>query len=230
MRRLKDAGLNVGLVAVAHGAPAVEDRFRVLAGDFGLTDRILQLPFLPHWRVPEFIRGCLAICCLEQDFPVRFHSPIVLREVLLCGTCLVAATEVVRKLPGYSKLPHGFGCVAIDDVNDVDMLTEQLAAIVEDPSPASEVGARGREFACVLQRNVPFPQELERALEAAVSARRISSYAPQPSSHVANEAGSHFRLCQLAAAVIERAERDAGTALRPVPQGGIPIWHGRVSC
>jgi glycosyltransferase involved in cell wall biosynthesis len=222
MRRLKDAGLNVGLVAVAHGPSAVEDRFRVLAGDFGLTDRILQLPFLPHWRVPEFIRGCLAICCLEQDFPVRFHSPIVLREVLLCGTCLVAATEVIRKLPEYSKLPHGFGCVAIDDVNDVDMLTERLAAIVEDPAPASEVGARGREFACALQRNVPFPQELERALEAAVSGRRISSYAAQPLSDVANEAGNRFRLCQLAAAVIERADRDARTARRPAPRGGTP--------
>jgi glycosyltransferase involved in cell wall biosynthesis len=178
MRRLKDAGLHVGLVAVAHGPSAVEDRFRVLAGDFGLTDRILQLPFLPHWRLPEFIRGCLAICCLEQDFPIRFHSPIVLREVLLCGKCLVAATEVIRKLPGYSKLPHGFGCVAIDDVNDVDMLTERLATIVEDPGPASEVGARGREFACALQRNASFPQELERTLEEAVAGGRISSCAP----------------------------------------------------
>ena len=36
----------------------------------GSQDRILQLPFLPHWRVPEFLRGCLAVCCLEQGFPI----------------------------------------------------------------------------------------------------------------------------------------------------------------
>jgi hypothetical protein len=200
----------------------VEDEFRARAREFGLADRILQLPFLPHWRVPEFIRGCLALCCLEQDFPIGFHSPIILREVLLCGTCLVAATEVIRKVPDYDKLPHGFGCVAIDDVNDVGMLSRHLAAIVEDPEPASEVGARGREFARALQRNVSFPQDLERTLEAAVAGRRVRSTAPRPADDSAGEAGSRFRLCQLAAAVVERADRGPGTARRPVPQATPP--------
>ncbi len=223
MQRLKNAGLDVGLVALAHGPPAVAERFRAQARDFGLADRILQLPFLPHWRVPEFIRGCLAVCCLEQDFPIRFHSPIMPREVLLCGTCLVAATEVIRKLPGYSQLPHGFGCVAVEDVNDVDTLSKQLAAIVEDPGPALDVGARGREFACLMQRNVPFPQELERTLEAAAAGRRVHSDVPRPSSEVANQAGISFRLCQLSAAAVERADRDARTTARqPVAQAGDP--------
>lgn len=222
MQRLKQAGLDVGLVALAHAPPAVEDRFRAQARDFGLVDRILQLPFLPHWRVPEFIRGSLAICCLEQDFPIRFHSPIVLREVLLCGTCPVAATEVVRKLPGYSKLPHGFGCVAIEDVNDVDALSKRLAAIVADPAPAAQVGARGREFACALQRTESFPQELERVLEAVATGRRPRSSTPQPSGDVTDEAASRFRLCQLAADVIERTDRDVRTARQPVPREAIP--------
>jgi len=223
MQRLKSAGLDVGLVALAHGPPAVEERFRAQARDFGLADRILQLPFLPHWRVPEFIRGCLAVGCLEQDFPIRFHSPIVPREVLLCGTCLVAATEVIRKLPGYSQLPHGFGCVAVEDVNDVDALSKQLAVIVEDPGPASDVGARGREFACLMQRNVSFPQELERTLEAAAAGRRVQSDVPRPSGDVANQTGNGFWLCQLAAAALERADRDVETtARRPVGRARQP--------
>ena len=224
LQRLKNAGLDVGLVALAHGPPAVEERFRAQARDYGLADRILQLPFLPHWRVPEFIRGCLAICCLEQDFPIGFRTPIILREVLLCGTCLVAATEVIRKLPGYSKLPHSFGCVAIEDVNDVDTLSERLAAIVADPAPALHVGARGREFACALQRAESFPQGLERALKAAAAGRPMRSGMPRPSDAVAGqeEAGSRFRLCQLAAGVIERTDRDAGTARKPVARAEIP--------
>ena len=189
MQRLKNAGLDVGLVALAHGPPVIEERFRAQARDFGLADRILQLPFLPHWRVPEFIRGCLAVCCLEQDFPIRFHSPIVPREVLLCGTCLVAATEVIGKLPGYRQLAHRFGCVAVEDVNDVEMLAKQLAVIVEDPAPASDVGRRGREFACLMQRNVPFPQELERTLEAAAAGRRVQSEAVSPSAACGGRVG-----------------------------------------
>ncbi len=224
LRRLKQAGLDVGLVALAHGPPAVEDRFRAQARDFGLADRILQLPFVPHWRVPEFIRGCLAVCCLEQDFPIGFRTPIVLREVLLCGTCLVAATEVIRKLPGHSRLPHGFGCVAIEDVNDADMLSQCLAAIVADPAPAQQVGARGREFACTLQRAESFPQELERALEAAVARRPMSSRTPYLSNATAGEeeAATRFRLCQLAAGVVARTDRHAASVGKPVVPTAIP--------
>src|SRR5262249_53775081 len=145
-------------------------------------------------------------------------------EVLLCGTCLVAATEVIRKLPGHSKLPDGFGCVAIEDVNDVDTLSKRLAAIVADPAPAPEVGARGRDFACALQRAELFPQELERALEAAAAGRPMRSGVTRLSDAVAarEEAASRFRLCQLAAGAIERTDRDTGTTREPVAPAEIP--------
>jgi glycosyltransferase involved in cell wall biosynthesis len=214
LHRLKQAGLDVGLVALAHGPPAAEERFRAKAREYGLTDRILQLPFLPHWRVPELIRGCLAVCCFEQDFPIRFHSPIILREVLLCGTCLVAATEVIRKLPGYARLPDGFGCVAIDDVNDIDALSARLAAIVEDPAPAADVGLRGRVFARELQRHTAFPHDLERTLEAAVAGRRSGSPAPEPAGDAADDAAGRFRLSGLAAGKLARMPGGGG-AFKP---------------
>jgi glycosyltransferase involved in cell wall biosynthesis len=116
MQRLKQEGVRVGLVAMAHGWPALEQKFRARAEELGVADRVLQIPFLPHWRVPEFLRSCLAVCCLEQDFPILFHTPIIAREVLTCGRCLVASTEVIRKLPDHLRLPDGYGCVAISDV------------------------------------------------------------------------------------------------------------------
>src|SRR5262249_14001516 len=155
--------------ALAHGKPEIEARFRARARELDLVDRILQIPFLPHWRVPEFLRSCLAVCCLEQDFPIGFHSPIVPREGLLCGTCLVASAEMIRKLPGHERLPPGYGCVAVRDVHDVEALAGQLAAIAKDPAPAPIVGARGRRFACELQADVIFPEPLELILETAAS-------------------------------------------------------------
>jgi glycosyltransferase involved in cell wall biosynthesis len=230
LHRLKAAGLEVGLVALAHGTSAVQGHFRERAQELGLADRILQIPFLPHWRVPEFLRGCLAVCCLEQDFPIGFHSPITPREVLLCGKCLVAATEVIKKLPGYGQLPHGYGWVAIENVNDVGMLSERLAAIVRDPAPAADVGARGREFALELQGNIAFPRELEQALEAAVARRPIGLAAPEPTDTAASEAAGRFRLTKLAAAALGDANADAMTgdgtsASAPIPD--LP-WARRV--
>jgi hypothetical protein len=95
---------------------------------------------------------------------------------------------------------------------------------VTDPAPAQQVGARGREFACALQRAESFPQGLERALEAAAAGRPMRSGMPPPSDALAaqEEAGSRFRLCQLAASVIEHTHRDAGTAGNLVAPAEIP--------
>jgi glycosyltransferase involved in cell wall biosynthesis len=175
LHRLKLDGINTGLVALAHGRPEVERRFRERVRELGLSDRVLQIPFLPHWRVPEFLRGCLAVCCLEQDFPIRFHSPIIPLEVLLCGACLVASTEVIRKLPQWQRLPHGYGCVAIEDVNDVEELSSKLAAILVEPQLVAVVGARGRTFARDCLDGIEFPERLEFLLEAAAKRRHISS-------------------------------------------------------
>src|SRR4029453_750253 len=117
---------------------------------------------IPHWRVPEFLRGCLAVCCLEHDFPIGIHSPIIPREVLMAGTCLVGSTEVIRKLPSYDRLPHGYGCIAIEDVDDIDVLSARLAAIADDPDTAAAIGRRGHRFAAELQQGVQSPQILER--------------------------------------------------------------------
>jgi glycosyltransferase involved in cell wall biosynthesis len=205
LRTLMLAGLDVGLVALAHGKPEIEARFRARATELDLTDRILQIPFVPHWRVPEFLRGCLAVCCLEQDFPIGIHSPIVPLEVLLCGRCLVGSTEVFRKLPNYERLPDRYGCIAVKDAKDPHALGRLLTAIARDSEPAAAIGMRGRRFACQLQEGVSFPEPLEIVLAAAASRRKIP-----PALRVANPdaltpgESSRFPLTRLVAAAIQQ--------------------------
>jgi glycosyltransferase involved in cell wall biosynthesis len=172
MHRLDRAGVDVGLLVLGHGVPEVEAAFRARAEELGLVGRILQIPFLPHWRVPEFLRRCVAVCCFEQDFPIEVHAPIIPREVLMSGRCLVASTELIRKLPSFAALPHGYGCVAIEDVNDADVVSEHLAAILEHPAATAAIGARGRAFGLSVQRDLPFPQRLEMILDAAARRQR----------------------------------------------------------
>ena len=197
IERLKREGLAVGLVAMAHGWPALESKFRARAEELDVVDHILQLPFLPHWRVPEFLRSCLAVCCLEQDFPIVFHAPVVAREVLTCGSCLVGSTEVIRKLPGYERLPDGYGCVAIEDVQDVAALSSRLAAIVRDPKPIGSVAARGRAFAQALQPDAAACGRLEQVLRTAVRRRAPRRRAPAiAADHQAEDV--RFPITQLA--------------------------------
>src|SRR5262245_3038079 len=201
MHRLKRSGPDTGLVVLAQGDPRTQERFRKEASELGLADRILQLPFIPHWRVPEFLRDCLAVCCLEQNFPIGVHSPIIPREVLMAGTCLVGSTEVIRKLPTYDRLPHGYGCIAVEDVNNIDVLSERLAAIADEPDTAAAIGRRGHRFAAELQHGMQSPQVLERILAAAVARQPISR---RPAESEKAEPG-RFRLTSLAAARMTEA-------------------------
>jgi hypothetical protein len=215
--RLKRTGVEVGLVALAHGHRTVEQDFRAQAQALGLADRVLQIPFLPHWRVPEFLRGCIAVCCLEQNFPIGFHSPIIPREVLLCGACLVGSTEVIRKLPSHESLPHGYGCVAIEDVNDIAKLSGQLAAIVKDPRPTGAVGARARDFARELQRDMSFPQTLDRILAAAATRNGVPpSLSWRRNSAPTSSLNDRFPLTRLVAASFGQTneDRDKGADAR----------------
>ena len=218
LHQLKRRGVDVELMALAHGQPAAERSFRARARTLGLVDRVLQIPFLPHWRVPEFLRGCIAVCCLEQDFPISFHTPMIPREVLLCGGCLVGTTEVIRKLPAYERLPNGYGCIAIDDVNDIETLSERLAGIVEDPAPIVAVGTRGCAFARELQQAIEFPQTLEQILGAAAARRNASASHSSPDRAAASE--TSFPLTEIAEAAIleERPNRALIGATRPSPK------------
>src|SRR5262249_34343742 len=180
LHRLRRSGRDVGLVVLAQGASGVQDRFRTQASELGLVDRILQLPFIPHWRVPEFLRGCLAVCCLEQDFPIGIHSPIIPREVLMSGTCLVGSTEVIRKLPSHDRLPHGYGCIAIEDVDDIEVLSARLAMIADSPDTAAAIGRGGHKFAAEWQQGMQFPHTLEQILSSAAARQPVSAASRRP--------------------------------------------------
>src|SRR5215471_59013 len=198
LERLKQTGSDVGLVVLAHGRPQIEECFRARVQELGLVDRVLQIPFLPHWRVPDFLRGCLAACCLEQNFPIGFHSPITPLEVLLCGACLIGSTEVIRKLANPEQLVHGYNCVAIEDVNDVAALSAKLAAIVADPEPIALIGTRGRTFARDAQEHIDFPQRLESILARAARREPPTTDTPGTASGQRDEL-DRFPLTRMAA-------------------------------
>jgi glycosyltransferase involved in cell wall biosynthesis len=205
MARLKAEGVKVGLLAMAHGWPALEQKFRARAKELGIADRLLQIPFLPHWRVPEFLRSCFAVCCLEQDFPIVFHTPVIAREVLTCGQCLVASTEVIRKLPDHVRLPDGYGCVAIQDVQDIGSLSARLGAIVQDPEPIASVAARGRAFAGALQVEAKASGTLEELLQNAARRRSGRKRRSAPPACVEN---LRFPVARAAARTL-RSDREA---------------------
>jgi glycosyltransferase involved in cell wall biosynthesis len=165
---LVESGRDVGLIVMGHEKPRGPQKFREMVRSLSLERHVVQIPFIPNWRVPEFIRRCLAVCCLEQDFPITFHAPIIPREVLCAGGCLVGSTEVIQKLPRSDRMIHGYNCIAVADVNDVEELSGKLAQVLDHPDKVPEIGRRGREYVIEAQSKLEFPVRLERILKRAI--------------------------------------------------------------
>ena len=108
-----------------------------------IADRTLILPFLPNWRVPEFIRACTAVCFLERDFPIAIHTPTIAREVLACGGCLIVSKEIADKQANREQLESGVHLLVVDDPRDTDELAHTLGRVVDDPAWARRIGTAG---------------------------------------------------------------------------------------
>ena len=143
-----------------------------------LEDRTWTLPFLPHWRVPGFIRACTAVCFLERDFPIAIHRPVVAREVLACGTCLVLSGEIHDKQPARDRLIDGENLILVPDPKDRDSLAKRLRAVLEDPASAAEIGSRGRMAAV----ESPAFEDYIGAWEDLVNSVRPGTPGPGPSA------------------------------------------------
>ena len=118
---------------------------RIALVEAGIAERTLILPFLPNWRVPEFIRACTAVCFLERGFPVVSHGPMIAREVLACGSCLVVSKEIADKQWNREQLASGVHLLVVSDPRDTDELAECLRTVVDDPARAKEIGAAGAQ-------------------------------------------------------------------------------------
>lgn len=205
LAKARSAGADISLVAMAHGHSDTEAKFRHSVEALDLKDHVLQIPFLPHWRVPSFIRSCVAVCCLEQDFAITIHHPIVTEEVMSCGACLIASTELLNKHTHPRQLVAGVNCVAIRDVNDTDELSRAFIAVAAEPDKAAAIGARGRRYVERFDTGMEFAARTEKLFERTIKMRPV----PPLSGNETAPAPGYASLTQMALSLVDPATREA---------------------
>lgn len=147
----------------------------------GITDLTYCIPMLPNWRVPAFMRACTVVCFLERDFPIAIHGPVIPREVLACGVCLMLSEEIAAKQRYRGRLVSGENVLIVADPKDHDGLAGALRAVLDNPPHARAVGARGLEVSKTLERHDDYIGGWEALLARHV--RRVR--APAPADHTA---------------------------------------------
>ncbi len=151
---------NSRLIILGEGLEDIQMEIVNTINELNLNQFVWQLPFLPHWRIPEFLRLCHIVCCLEQDFPIQFHAPIIAREVLACGRCLVASREIANKISTIeSESSEAYFTLA--DATDDDAIAKLLIELLSDEHLCSSVAERGQLLSQEIEGSMRFPENYE---------------------------------------------------------------------
>jgi glycosyltransferase involved in cell wall biosynthesis len=143
MTRVIRSGTPFYLVAVSHGWQ--EKTFWRYVAEAGIGQYIRMLPFMPHWKIPSFIRACTAITFLERDFPISAHTPTIPSEIIQTGCCAIVSEEVIRKQLFRTRVRDRQNLLVVPDPKDHQALAARLRYAIESPERAAEIGRRGFE-------------------------------------------------------------------------------------
>lgn len=121
-------------------------RFKEFVKKMGLEDKTIFIGFLPPWKIPAVIKRSRSIVIPERDFPVEQHTPILPREVLAVGKCLILSEEICNKGPYRTMNNESDGCIVVVNPKDIQQFKEKLEKIIRDPSYSEEIGYNGHKF------------------------------------------------------------------------------------
>jgi glycosyltransferase involved in cell wall biosynthesis len=145
LSRLAQLGLKFNFLSIAGGRQQeLLSYCSYIQEHEDLARRTWVLPLLAPWRIPSFLRRCNIICYLEHDFPIAFHTPLIPREVLASGACLVLSNEIAEKQMFKDSLVTRKNAVVIPDPRMTAYLADQLRGLLEDEQTAYVIGKHGK--------------------------------------------------------------------------------------
>jgi glycosyltransferase involved in cell wall biosynthesis len=143
--RLAQKGLAFNFLSIANfRCPEMVRYCTEIAERKDLARRTWVLPALAPWRIPAFLKTCNIVCFLEHDFPITFHTPLIPREVLASGACLVLSKEVADKQSFKESLSDHKNVVLIPDPKVTEYLADQIQTLLSDPEKTYVIGRHGQ--------------------------------------------------------------------------------------
>ena len=171
LARLADDGVPFSFLSASCGSrDAIEAYYAAIRRSPALLERTWPLPPVGPWRIPGFLRACSAVCFLERDFPIPFHGPLVPREILSSGSCLICSAEVAEKPANDGNLVDDRNAVVVTDPRDHEELAGRIGALLAEPDRMAAIGEQGRLLARFMEEDLPDLDETARELVAGIEA------------------------------------------------------------
>jgi len=109
-----------------------------------LLERTTFLPPLPPWRMPGFLKQLDCVLYLENHFPIENHSPLIPREVLSSGACLICSREIANKFRYRESLEHAKNVVIVERPDSTECVVESLRLLLQNPENIRLIGRHGQ--------------------------------------------------------------------------------------
>ncbi len=110
---------------------------------FGLENKTLISDFLPPWKIPKIIASSDIVVKLENNFPVKIHDSILLKEIMASGTCPFISREIFEK-NSCMDIEDGKDVIVVD-IEDDNSFSMKIDEIIKRPEIADKIGKNSRE-------------------------------------------------------------------------------------
>lgn len=107
-----------------------------------LRSRTRILPPLPLWRIPEFLSCCDIVAFLENNFPIKSHTPRVPLEVISSSKTLLITREQINRMSLGDVFEHDVNALIVEHPYDAKAIYEALSSALQSPAKMSAIYSR----------------------------------------------------------------------------------------
>lgn len=118
------------------------DRFKKTIRKLGLEGRTLFIDFVPPWKIPCIIKRSTCVVVPERDFPVVQHTPILPREVMAVGKCVILSEELYNKRRA-TEIQDEQNMLVVNP-KDIEQFKRTLEKVIKHPDYAEKIGQQAR--------------------------------------------------------------------------------------
>jgi glycosyltransferase involved in cell wall biosynthesis len=137
----KDINEDFLLLFVANGKGL--DDFKRLLKIKGLSEKSLFLNFFPPWEIPSIIKLSTCVVIPEREFPIQYHVPILPKEVMAVGRCMILGREIAFN-QFYGDLIDKENVLLINP-KDIPNFKATIEFVVCNPLEVEKIGIKAYE-------------------------------------------------------------------------------------
>lgn len=116
-----------------------------ISKELSIENNVKLVSFVSNIEIARFIKASSIVCFLERNFPIPIHSPVIPREVMAVGTCLVISEEIFNKQYYKEKLNNFQNIVCINPLAHVES-AKVIDKLLTDQGKREEIGYGGRKI------------------------------------------------------------------------------------